>query len=107
MINQYKIQSNDTSFDMELLQFKLWSGLNKKEKLNLVQKTAKKGIKLAIMGIKNQFPFASNQEIKQFYLQKRYPYYHKLNFPYLQSWAKRLNLLKEIQQAFTQSGITM
>ncbi len=72
IITQIKTQAKDTPLEIELLQFQLWRNLTRSQKLNLVQRIAQKGIKLAIMGIKHQFPNISDQKIKELYLQKRY-----------------------------------
>lgn len=72
MNSDYKTQSEDTTKEAESLQIEQWRQLTPAEKLHLVQNIARRGIKLALMGIKHEFPFADALQIKTIYLKKRW-----------------------------------
>lgn len=71
MTSTYRTQSLDTTKEAELLLFQAWREMSPEDKLLLVQKTNQKGIKLALIGIKNQLPNASIRETKELYFKKR------------------------------------
>lgn len=68
----YITQSLDTRIEAELVQFSLWRDMSTGEKLNLVKRLARKGSKIALMGIDHQFPNASDAQVRQLYLEKRW-----------------------------------
>lgn len=78
----YITQSLDTCIDAELVQFKLWREMTTGQKLNLVKRTAQKASHLTLIGISHQFPQASDPQIRQLYIEKR--------------WGKLANYLKNI-----------
>lgn len=69
--SSYKTQSADTSIEAELVQFHLWRNLTPEQKETLARRVARRGPKLALMGIKDKFPHASEAEIRRHYIIKR------------------------------------
>jgi hypothetical protein len=68
----YITQSLDTRIEAELVQFRLWRSMSTGEKLNLVKRIARKGSQIALIGIYHQFPNASDAQVRQLYLEKRW-----------------------------------
>lgn len=72
LFSGYIAQSLDTRIEAELVQFSLWRGMSTGKKLNLVKRIARKGSQIALMGIHHQFPNASDAQVRQLYLEKRW-----------------------------------
>ena len=67
----YRTQSIDTSFAAEQVQFRLWRNMSSGEKESLFKRITKRGSILALAGIKSQFPNASQDIIREYYIRKR------------------------------------
>ncbi|MFL0606465.1 hypothetical protein [Cylindrospermopsis raciborskii] len=67
----YRTQSMDTSFAAEQVQFRLWRNMSSGEKESLFKRITKRGSILALAGIKSQFPNASKEIIREYYIRKR------------------------------------
>lgn len=67
----YRTQSIDTSIEAEQVEFKLWRKMTPSQKESLFKRIAKRGAILALAGIKSQFPNASKDIIRQYYIRKR------------------------------------
>jgi len=72
MLPTYKTQSLDTSIEAELVQFQLWRNLTPTKKEALARRVIQRVPKLVLMAIKNNFPQASEAEIRRQYLIKRW-----------------------------------
>ena len=68
---EYRTQSIDSSFEAEQVQFKLWRNLSASEKELLLKRVTKRGAMSALAGIKGQFPTASKEIIRDYYIRKR------------------------------------
>ncbi|MCZ2200425.1 hypothetical protein [Cylindrospermopsis raciborskii] len=68
---EYRTQSIDSSFEAEQVQFKLWRNLSASEKELMLKRVTKRGAMLALAGIKGQFPTASKEIIRDYYIRKR------------------------------------
>jgi len=71
-LTHYKTQSEDTSIDAELMQFSRSRQFTASQKLAVLQRIIRRGIKLVCWGIHQQCPNGDNLTFKQLYVRKRW-----------------------------------
>ncbi len=67
----YTMQSEDTSKEIELLQFSLWRRLDFIKKKEILQRIYRKASQLIILSLKKDFINISNQLLREKYIEKR------------------------------------
>ncbi|MGB3691086.1 MAG: hypothetical protein WA865_18395 [Spirulinaceae cyanobacterium] len=68
----YKTQAADTTIEAELVQFELWRRMKSERKYKCFKRLLRRGTRLVLMSLEQQFPNVSSLQFREYYLKKRW-----------------------------------